>query len=533
MKKRNIDLRLVVLVVILIGFLFTLKKKQPSPTKPPETLQSQQAQKPTKATPQKPVFPQQPQNKLQNLIQNNNSTTSSQIKREGYCKYDRETNRKYLATEIVRHLQTTMPEKLILPRDISFCFTTNKSPAFQIVEYDPQEDFLYDNLGEISLQLELISQSPSLQNLIDAPHWSAKKFGFRNTQELIQFVYSQGGNSDSQVLEFKVIQFQLKNVRQEIGTYREHVGIQFSDWKSIKSLTSSQGNFPQIIFGIDPKKYNIAFDFKYHVLDMAKIKNLAISHPRGISTRLSGADIPSLSSATGILLIPESYSDLSMINFANMLRLRNYSNITIIQGGLAEHLGIDMITPKDLKNFKTIQFEDLIKSQYSYLDLRDRYKRTHFEFSPYYYMQSSVLPSRLVIQEQLKNPNSSDFLSTAFRHLDLEKLMHVIQKNLVIIGKNEFDWNPVYLSDFLHNTSLAKQFSEHVFWLREGFDGIVLKDRLGLVDQNLYNRIGLKKISLFKQDTVDTKTSKVLVLKPQIRESQYSLTKKRTVSSQK
>jgi hypothetical protein len=413
----------------------------------------------------------------------------------GFCSNEKLYKDYFISSELVKWILSAKPQKLVLPKKISSCFKSLKSNQFRIVEYDKKAGFIFDELGEITMKLNPEKTYASMQDLTLDLSNNIKDTGLPSMAELSRFLFDLGATPYDEIVLFSIQEMSLPRARATSGFLERQFGLSFIDASEFRSHLSKESKNIQVVLSFNPKKYNLSFPFPFIVLDIKPTKNIPIMHPEAFTSRFGKQKLPALDPNKKIYMIGESAHDNFILNYANFLRYQGFSDLYLLKGGLFSYNSKPLIYPANIPQMRTINIEDLQTiGPFQVIDTRFHWEKEKQEFFQAYLIRNVNSMQWLNATGTHPNEVSSKTINTMFWNLDTKKLRLLSEKTkLVFVGKSDADWTIPFLSTYLSIQGL--KFPENsAFWLREGFTGIDLKLKLGLIKQDNLSKFGFREI---------------------------------------
>lgn len=483
-KNQKITAIVVIIALAILGRFFF--HSQVKTTVPPIPLSGQTA--PKSATPPAASGPSvdgTTKNPSTEAPANNNNV----VEKSGLCHVDRSSSKMpVLSLHTYEHLRGNKQiSKFVLPAFSSECLPDSGTITAHIVSYSAAADRAYDYWGDVELEIKRTGHFATLEALFYSPDFNVTPFGFKKEAEVLDFLMLEGGNNKIPLETFDVT-FIKASGRTPVGTYSFYPYVKMIENLSVIKAAVDSHDIKVVdlrLSGDQPfEKIDNAISATFPSLD-----KLPIVDPAILKQTLEQGDLASLDKDQNILLVGLSPFYKTPYNVVQILLNSGFKNISILQNGYADFKKWNILTPTKVKKLQNLDYESFADlGEAIIIDTRLENRRGSVFFKEAYLTPIHMPVQTLNRYDDMTKFHSSQTFDAAYdvsKQIQLKDIKHAAEnKKIVLIGENEYDWGPVILYE-----TLRKVHSRNVYWLRHGFDGLVLEKKLNTLDVGLAQKL--------------------------------------------
>lgn len=395
----------------------------------------------------------------------------SRVKPSGICGYPQaQIKMPLISLESYLHLAKNKPKYLLLPSFHADCLPVEEKAIFRIVRYDVADDWIFDDLGQVELRLEIFKKYANYTELSFADKKFLSELGFKSVSEMVRYLGLQNAGALDELTIFKVLDSERANVRRPICGYLEYPGLRTRHANEV----ALEQTF-KIDLRMEPNAGPIdgALRIQAPRIDIGTISSLRAVESVAELKALSG--IPENKE---ILLIGRNQRDLRPFNFAAHLKKAGYKNVSYLREGFMGLTGYNLEAPERVPQVTTANLDELIKSLSTsmVIDTRSSSETNQFRIANAESMELLFASGQSLLQKIKLFQETFRFNQTVASDELISLIRTKLPTKIFVIGKDECDWTSIYLVQALQDRQVA-----NVFWVRAGMDSLKLA-----IDLQLY-----------------------------------------------
>lgn len=390
--------------------------------------------------------------------------------RKGLCGFD--PRKPLLHWRLVRLMQFKNPKLIVLPRYHGLCLLGKTE--FEVVDYDFTSDLPFMSLGDFQMKAELVRDYADLQTFMDVYSGRIKEFGFQKPEGLIRWM-TELGPTQTEMVVLSVRGRGTFRIRDPIGAVSVYPGVRKVGLNEVNSELAKDLKIQIVSFSrrkdLFPGKNVIAID----PLAMSSVQSPSVADEYWRKNR----ERLRLDFNSRFLVVSDSQTDEFPFVWGSALKGLGAGEVMVFITS-----DKPAPTPSDFPGVETIAMKRLaeLAGTATILDTRGA---TAFRQSVR--IQKTVpVPMEIrhlaglggdplnEIQQQLQAGRLDPKYDLASRARYQQALGGIKTKEVVVIGKDDYDWMPLLLANHLKSKSQFR-----IYWYRQGFEALEIYKRVG------------------------------------------------------